>query len=338
MSMTEPQSAASKPPHRWYRLTPDRCLAVLLAFEGGLLLSDRFGWPVWHKGYAVLTAMASVGAFLLLMLGWLALAMVFRRRFQFSIRSLLVLIVAVAVPCSWFSCEMKKARQQREAVQGIVTLGGGVVSDYERSFFSTQQAPAWLRQLFGDDFFRDVVGVYLDEPRVKDADLEYVEGLARLQELRLYNSQITDAGIRRLRGLTQLFCLTLDNTRITDTALDQLKGLPRLGLLSLTNTAITDTGLEHLKSLTEIAHLSLDGTQITDVGLKYVAGFTHLWHLDLRQVRVTDAGLKHIVGLSRLIELSLDGTPVTDRGLEDLKGLRLRGLSLEGTRASAHSA
>ena len=51
----------------------------------------------WHKGYAVLTGVAVVGVAMLLMGVWFAVALVFRRRFQFSIRSLLVLVVIVAI-------------------------------------------------------------------------------------------------------------------------------------------------------------------------------------------------------------------------------------------------
>ena len=47
------------PKPRWYRLTPDRLLIGLLIVECLLWLSERFGWPTWHKGYAVLTAVAA---------------------------------------------------------------------------------------------------------------------------------------------------------------------------------------------------------------------------------------------------------------------------------------
>src|SRR5271165_1162947 len=97
MPTTEPQS------RRWFRLTPGRFVLFLLAVEVLLWLSERFGWLGWHKGYAVVTALASVGVVMLLMLLWFALALIFRRRFQFSIRSLLVLVVAVAVPSSWLA-------------------------------------------------------------------------------------------------------------------------------------------------------------------------------------------------------------------------------------------
>jgi hypothetical protein len=33
-------------------------MVALLAVEGLLWLSERFGWLAWHKGYAVLAAVA----------------------------------------------------------------------------------------------------------------------------------------------------------------------------------------------------------------------------------------------------------------------------------------
>lgn len=100
MTVTEPEPAASQPTRRWFHPTPDRLVLTLLAVEGLLWLSDRLGWPTWHKGYTVLIAVASAAVAMLLMLGWLAASLAFRWRFQFGIRSLLVLVVAVAIPCS----------------------------------------------------------------------------------------------------------------------------------------------------------------------------------------------------------------------------------------------
>ena len=75
----------------------------LLALEGLLLLAERFGWFTFdrHKGYAPLVAIAAVGAVFVLMLLWFMVALVFRRRFQFSLRSLFLLVVVVSIPCSW---------------------------------------------------------------------------------------------------------------------------------------------------------------------------------------------------------------------------------------------
>lgn len=84
-----------------FHLTPDRLVLALLVVEALLWLSDRCGWPAWHKGYAVLAAIVSVGVVLLLMLAWFMASSQLRGRFQFGSRSLLVLVVAVGVPCSW---------------------------------------------------------------------------------------------------------------------------------------------------------------------------------------------------------------------------------------------
>ena len=112
---------------------------LLLLAEVLLWLSNWLGWPAWHKGYAVLVGVAIVGAAMVLLGLWWAVALIVRWRFQFGIRTLLVLVVAVAVPCSWLEAEMKQASGQATAVATIrnfhffrVTGGGGplVLYDY----------------------------------------------------------------------------------------------------------------------------------------------------------------------------------------------------------------
>ena len=77
--------AVPEPKRRWFHPTPGHLLLVLLAIEGILFFAD---WQWIPKGWAVLIAVAAVGVFLIGMLLWFALALVFRWRFQFSIRSL----------------------------------------------------------------------------------------------------------------------------------------------------------------------------------------------------------------------------------------------------------
>ena len=110
----------------WFRLTPDRLVLGLLAAEGFLLLSGHFRWFAFnqHKGWTVLVNLAVVGLTLLLMFLWFAAALLFRCRFQYSLRSLMLLVLAVAVACSWFATQMQRARKQRDVVQAIKKLGG----------------------------------------------------------------------------------------------------------------------------------------------------------------------------------------------------------------------
>ena len=105
---------------RWYCPTPGWLVLGSLAVTGLLWLSNWLGWPAWHKGYAVLAAVAGVGMVLAVMLLWWLAALVFRWRFQFAVRTLLVLALAVALPCSWMAVELKKAEQERKAARALV--------------------------------------------------------------------------------------------------------------------------------------------------------------------------------------------------------------------------
>ena len=111
----------AKPKLRWYRLTPDRLVLLLLAVECLLLLSSLFQWFEFnrHRGWTVLIALACMGATFLVMLLWFIIALIFRRRLRFSILSVLLLVAAVAIPCFWLAVERDKARRQREEVRGL---------------------------------------------------------------------------------------------------------------------------------------------------------------------------------------------------------------------------
>ena len=262
-----------KPKLRWFHLTPGRLLVVLLAVEAVLLLSERFHWFPFneHKGWTVLIALAAVGVFLLVMLIWFITSLIFHWRFQFSIRSLLVLTVAVAIPCSWLAVEMKWAKENKKTVEAIRKIGGEVY--YDEMYDKSTSPPAWLREQLGDDFFFNVFLVTFYDPlrlngshEVSDPELERLNGLAKLQSLFLGNTKISDAGLEHLKGMTQLQSLDLNNTKISDAGLEHLKGLTQLQSLDLNNTKVSDVGMKHLKGLTQLQELNISNTRVSDVG------------------------------------------------------------------------
>ena len=289
---------------RWFVPTPGRLLLVLLAIEGLLWLSERFQWFAFnqHKGWTVLIAVASVGVFFLLMFLWFLAALVFRLRFQFSILSLFVLMVAVALPFAWLETELKAAREQKAVVEEIRKLGGAVRYDYEENPSTTGKPPepAWLRGLFGSDLFANVTVVGLANSRIGDAGLEHLKGLTQLQVLWLNGTKVSDAGLERLKGLPQLEGLYLSTTKVSDAGLEHLKGLTRLQWLFLVGTKVSDAGPEHLKGLTQLQTLGLDDTEVSDAGLEYLKGLTQLRELNLTGTKVSDAGLEQLRGLTRL--------------------------------------
>jgi hypothetical protein len=237
--MTTPE-----PSRRWYRLTPGRLLVVLLAVEGILWLANWLRWL--PKGYGVLIAVASVGVFVLVMLLWFLGALVFRWRFQYSILSLLGLMVAVALPFAWLETEMKQAKTQHGVMEVFRRFPTRVMYDCDREGRAMAlPGSRWLRRLLGDDFFGNVVDVCVEcDETFTDADMVHVGSLPKLEALRLAGAGITDAG------------------------LEHLKGLARLQRLELYDTNITDVGLRHLNGLTQLQHLWLGDTKVTDAGVK----------------------------------------------------------------------
>jgi hypothetical protein len=266
------------PTRRRFFPTPAWLVLALLVLEGLLWLSERYRWFWFNekKGWTVLIGVVSVGVAMLVMLLWWIVALVFRWRFQFSIRSLLVLVVVVAVPFSWLAVKMRQASRQREAVQEVVKLGGWVWYDWEGDVsgepLQDPNAPCskWLRELLGDNFFGSVYGLGTG----KGSDAVGDDAMVRLRELPevklLYFPGYSsgDAGLDNLSGLTRLQELTLDDGNITDAGLKRIGALSQLQKLSLFSTPITDAGLEHLRGLTQLKKLSLDRTDVTDEGVQ----------------------------------------------------------------------
>jgi hypothetical protein len=339
---------ASQPKPRWYRLTPDRLILGLLAVEAFLLLSQWGGWFPFnqHKGWTVLIAVAVVGVTAVLLLIWLAASLLFRWRFQYSLRSLLVLIAAVAFACSWLTTEMQLAKTQRGVVAAVEAAGGDVG-------YAVTETPDWLLELFGHDLFSDVwhgtartdaqatrlyglsqiVWLTLNGPGITDVTLEHLQRFSKLRLLYLHGANVTDAGLKHLETLPELETLDLSETRISDSGLGYLHPLKRLSGLSLSNTGITDAGLAQLTCWPHLQRLNLDSTKITDSGLKYIESSPHLKVLAMSSTKVTDSGLAHLQKCLQLERLCLSETDLTDLGLRRLQALpNLKILRLAGVR------
>jgi hypothetical protein len=201
--MPADQPATPKPKLRWFYPTPSRLLIILLAVEVALLLSERFQWFAFNekKGWTVLIAVAAVGLFLLLMLLWFIVSLIFRWHFQFSIRSLLVLAIAVAVPSSWLAVEMKWAKEQKESVEVLGKLGCVLWYDCQ---WKRQEAVDLTPGPRGDDYSEDVVYVSIDNRKLNNHVLEVIRDLKHLQILKFCDTSITDADLEYIQGLKQL--------------------------------------------------------------------------------------------------------------------------------------
>jgi hypothetical protein len=153
-----------------------------------------------------------------------------RHLFQFSMGTLLLVIVVSCVGFGWIGNWIRLAKNDRRIVEKLNEIGsvqGAVYEEYE-----------WGR----------VTVLFLNnETRIINAGLEHLEGLTELKCLHLASTPITDAGLEHLKGLTALEELGLAGTQVTDAGLVHLEGMSNLRSLSLYDTQVTDEGVQKLQ-------------------------------------------------------------------------------------------
>ena len=192
------------PPRRWFHLTPDRFVLGLLIAVCLLWLSERFQWFAFnhHKGWTVLLAVGAVGIAVAAAAIWYAGGLLGRPHVQFGIRSLLVIVTVLSITFGWLALEMRRARQQADAIAWIESLSGHVISDGPYSARGKQEplgVPLW-RALVGEQFFTTLTGIqFFGESRITDRDLWRLDNLTQLISLDVHDAAITDARTRTLR-------------------------------------------------------------------------------------------------------------------------------------------
>jgi hypothetical protein len=134
-----------------------------------------------------------------------------RRWFQFSLRTLMLMMLLVGVGMTWLVALKHQAERQRIAVETILKDGGFVTYDYQEhtlpsgvttySDNATPPGPLWLRKPLGDDFFVNVIGARI----VTQAGLDQLARLPRLQRLEISTAVITDSSLDQLNELPRLY-------------------------------------------------------------------------------------------------------------------------------------
>ena len=131
------------------------------------------------------------------------------RRFQFSLKTLLIAVLILSLPLSWLAVEMDRTRRQKAAVKAIERLGG-VTDDW-----------VGLRELF--EFPPPVVQVDLHGPGVTDAALVHVCNLHYLEYLDLSGTEVTDTAVLSLTEMPHLESVCLEDTHVTPEGVKKLQ-------------------------------------------------------------------------------------------------------------------
>jgi len=206
------------------------------------------------------------------------------KRFQFSLRSLLVFMLLMGVILGWTGKKVLSIRKQRSVLAELEKVGGEGYSKFGN-----------VNSLF-----------FLSGNSLTDKEMIQLEEFCELESIHVFQSDITDVGLIHLQGLTYLKTLVLSDTSVTNDGLVYLKVLSNLHWLSLSKNEITDEGIIHLGKLKSLKRLDLCDTQITDAALEHLMGLSNLETLDLRGTKVTAAGIKKLQQLLPNCEIHWD--------------------------------
>jgi hypothetical protein len=343
---------AAKPLSRWWTIgIPLAVTAILMpviAAAVGILLLwmvHRWNIPFWSV-CVIGVLMILAGTFFL----WCYLRWFARRRFQFSIRGLLLFMAVFALFFSLFWSRLSQIWGQQRALAHIEATGGR----YSPLFNVPWENRTWLQEKYNFDPFVKVseLTIYSDdsisailEHRDQFPDLAriYLEngvtdrGLEKIAKLRCFpkfeticclDLVVTDAALEHIAKCSVLKTLPIYNaTQISDRGLEHLQALRELEYLNLggdgsKSSRITDAGLKTIGRMTQLRRLVLDDLSLTDAGLDEIGKLTNLRLLVLGRLSITDAGLKHLTNLAQLETLRIDTCSVTKKGIVEL-GRRL---------------
>lgn len=220
-----------------------------------------------------------------------------KRLFRFSIRTLLVVLTALAV---WLGIQVNRARNVRLAVEAVEDVGGVVRYVHERTKSGTIDpnaklpGPAWLRELIGDEYFVEVAIAGFGQNRITNDELKQVcKCLENLQHLECFVvrncSSLSD--ISALHKLSGLQLLILENcTRISDFGpLTELTNLQTVHLVRCPHLSDAND-LQRLTNLQELYFDKCDN--LTEISA--LQHLTNLRQLDLRRTNVTQEEINEL--------------------------------------------
>jgi hypothetical protein len=177
-------------------------------------------------------------------------------------------IWTTAVISSFLCWWIYRARQQKEAVNAVIALGGRIVYADDLPFKDPPVPVLWLERTLGHDYTSSIGLVNLVGTRIDNEDLSLLAKLGGLRALRLDGADIDDEGLETIGKFKRLEELSLASTRVTDAGLSHLSGLSRLEYLYLHDTAISNAGLAHFERLTALKCLELGRTRVTAWGAR----------------------------------------------------------------------
>ncbi|WP_167547202.1 leucine-rich repeat domain-containing protein [Stieleria maiorica] len=269
----------------------------------------------------------------------IGLPRVLPRRFQ--LRTLLLIVLVVAVFFAWIGKDLIRSRLQRSIVESIEASGGQVFFDYQKS--SSSGFTAYLRDaqphgsrviraLFGEDLYAKASCVVFLDPQTVDGDIARLGELPDLSEVMISGVGVTDESVQSILRIRRLRSLSLTHTSVSPQGLAGLQAARTLQHLTLAGSSATDKHLETLSEFHALDSIQVIDSPITDDGLRSLGGLHRLKRLDIYRCKtISNAGVSELGRLEDLERLHLLQSNISDASLEILVRLRrLRELRLDG--------
>lgn len=255
-----------------------------------------------------------------------------RRWYQFSLRTLVVVMLLVSLVLGYWGYARRRAQRQWEAVR-VIEAAGGYVSLYKELLedpFSddslTSDLPNWRKRLGIECPAVTAIEVSLFNQSGKDI-MPYLRDLPQLKEIILHGDWLDDEGMKGLSGCTNLIHLDIESDQITDAGVLGIAGNKNLQKLRVSSEQLTDRGIAVVAQLPKLRSLVWPSANTTGNGLVHLRSHPQLTYLGICVTVDSDIGFEHLSTCTKLKTLVVYGpNTLTSRGISALSRLGLWGL------------
>ena len=162
-----------------------------------------------------------------------------RPSFRFSLRSLCLIMLAVAIVGGLLGSQRAQARRQTRTLRQLSS--GPVLT------LTSPRGPAWWQKSFGRVMFQPIRYLNLRYVDLGETGLAPLARLPALRQLELAGLNLTDDDLRHLAKLERLEALQLEDMPLTDAGLRYIRPLKRLKSLTLEATDISQGAIRKLQ-------------------------------------------------------------------------------------------
>ena len=235
-----------------------------------------------------------------------------RRRFHFSLRSLLLGTYFIAVPLAWLAWQLVEGRQHHRIASDLLALGCSV------QFSHREWVPVASRPSYS---VATNAGTAVEErstlPQLMET-LGLSTALRRIDSVRLrpQNQKELASALILVKRLGDLDSVSFYDTGVTESQLASLLSDVDITKLYIEGETLPPTNMAWLNK-DSLTWLCVSRTQFSNPAIEDLP--LSLNYLDATRTRINDDGLDSFVRLQNLDTLILRRTPTTKEGVEALR-------------------